>query len=245
LLDKLHFVSLVIDGRAADARALREARPRAGHLDGWRLLHPIEMMENAGLRDRARIAFDAYLELFPEKDLAVIRLLLVQGRGEKAKPMMRAFVAGEAGQFGQSEVFLGTMLLREQGDRTDVATLLAARPASDSEEIGRRLIVIADALAWQAESDETASAVARQGSLVPLTGKDADCVRDSLVGLQAVALARRGDLEGGYRLVADRELERRQFCWPGRGYESGKPIFDLRYLVQEWARRGHAVPGSR
>ena len=77
--------------------------------------------------------------------------------------------------------------------------------------------------------------------LAQLPAKDAACLRDTLRGLQAVALARRGELEAGLHMVEGRSLDQRQFCWIGKGYDS-KPIFDVRYLVQEWVRRGHAAP---
>ncbi len=76
--------------------------------------------------------------------------------------------------------------------------------------------------------------------LAQLPAKDGACLRDTLRGY-GQSLWRGGQLKAGIRLVADRSLEQRQFCLTGQGYDS-KPIFDVRFLVQEWARRGHAAP---
>lgn len=242
LLARLQLVALVLDGKAADAHALIDSDPSAIEFDGWRIVALIEALENAGLRGRAVAALDAYLDVFPPKDLAALRLLLLQEQVDKAKTMLREFVAGGAGAFGVSDIFVGVMLLRELGDDTDVQTLVGLRKGVDAHETMRRLLEVVDALAWDGASTEI-EAVVRQPprELAQLPAKDGACVRDTLQGLLAVALARRGELEAGIRLVADRSLEQRQFCWAGRGYDS-KPIFDLRFLVQEWARRGHAAP---
>ncbi len=242
LLAQLQLVALVMEGRGADAHALIDQDPSAIDFDGVRIVSLIEAQENAGLKPQAAAALSAYLDVFPGKDLAALRLLLLQGQVDKAKAMLRAFVAGGAGAFGVSDIFVGVMLLRELGDETDVATLVGLRQGTDVQEASRRLIEVADALAWDGKASEI-EAASRQlpRELAQLPAKDAACLRDTLQGLQAVALARRGDLEAGIRLVADRNLEQRQFCWVGRGYDS-KPIFDVRFLVQEWVRRGNAAP---
>ena len=239
---QLQLIALVLDGNAVDARALMEAEPAAVDLDAGPVLHVIEAQQNAGLTDRAATALDVYLHVFPGKDLPALRLLLLQGQVDKAKTMLRDFVAGSAGAFGVSDIFVGVMLLREQGDRTDVPTLVGLRRGTDPQEASRRLVEVADALAWDGAASEI-DAAARQlpRELAQLPAKDAACLRDTLRGLQAVALARRGELEAGIRLVEGRSLDQRQFCWVGKGYDS-KPIFDLRFLVQEWVRRGHAAP---
>ncbi len=134
------------------------------------------------------------------------------------------------------------MLLRELGDDMDVPTLVGLRKGADGIEASRRLIEIADALAWDGRPAEIEAAIRQPPrEVAQLPAKDMACLRDTLQGLLAVSLARRGMLEEGIRLVADRKLEQRQFCWVGRGYDS-KPIFDVRFLVQEWVRRGHAAP---
>lgn len=239
---QLQLIGLVLEGNAVDARALVESEPAAVDLDAGPVLHIIEAQANAGLTDRAAAALDAYLHVFPGKDLPALRLLLLQGRVDRAKAMLRDFVAGSSGAFGVSDIFVGVMLLREMGDRADVQTILGLRQNADAQEISRRLIEVADALAWDGAASEI-EAAARQlpRELAQLPAKDAACLRDTLQGLQAVALARRGELEAGIRLVAGRSLEQRQFCWVGKGYDS-KPIFDIRFLIQEWVRRGHAAP---
>jgi hypothetical protein len=232
----------VLEGNAVDARALMEAEPAAVDLEAGAILHIIEAQQNAGLTDRAAAALDAYLHVFPGKDLPALRLLLLQGQVDRAKAMLRDFVAGSSGAFGVSDIFVGVMLLREQGDRTDVPTLVGLRQGADAQEASRRLVEVADALAWDgAASEIEAAARPLPRELAQLPAKDAACLRDTLRGLQAVALARRGELEAGLRLVEGRSLDQRQFCWVGKGYDS-KPIFDLRFLVQEWVRRGHAAP---
>ena len=239
---QLQLLALVIDGKAAEAHALIDSDPSALEFDGWRIVPLIEALENAGLKARAVAALDAYLDVFPGKDLPALRLLLLQGRADKAKAMLRMFIAGGAGAFGVSDIFVGVMLLRELGDETDVQRLVSMRNDVDVHETSRRLIEVADALAWGGAANEI-EAASRQlpRALAQLPAKDAACLRDTLRGLQAVALARRGELEAGIRLVADRSLDQRQFCWVGKGYDS-KPIFDIRFLVQEWVRRGHAAP---
>jgi hypothetical protein len=242
LLAQLQSIALVLEGNAVDARALVESQPAAADLDAGSLLHIIEAQQNAGLTERAAAALDAYLYVFPGKDLPALRLLMLQGRVDRAKAMLRDFVAGSAGAFGVSDIFVGVMLLRELGDRSDVATLVGLRQGIDAPEASRRLVEVADALAWDGAAGEIEAATRQlPRELAQLPAKDAACLRDTLQGLQAVALARRGELEAGLGLVEGRSLEQRQFCWVGKGYDS-KPIFDLRFLVQEWVRRGHAAP---
>lgn len=239
---QLQLVALVLEGNAVDARALMESEPAAVDLDAGPVLHIIEAQQNAGMTERASAAIDAYLHVFPGKDLPALRLLLLQGRVDRAKAMLRDFVAGSAGAFGVSDIFVGVMLLRDLGDRSDVATLVGLRQGMDAQEASRRLVEVADALAWDGAAGEIEAATRSfPKELAQLPAKEATCLRDTLQGLQAVALARRGELEAGLRLVEDRSLDQRQFCWVGKGYDS-KPIFDVRFLVQEWVRRGHAAP---
>lgn len=241
LLGHLQLMALVLAGKTADAQALIESDPAAVEFDGSRIVPLIEAQENAGLRTRAIAALDAYLGVFPTKDLAALRLLLLQRQTDKAKIMLRAFVAGGAGAFGVSDIFVGVMLLRELGDDMDVPTLVGLRKGADALEASRRLVEIVDALAWDGKSAEIEAAMRQlPREVAQLPAKDTACLRDTLQGLLAVSLARRGALEEGIRLVADRKLEQRQLCWAGRGYDS-KPIFDVRFLVQEWVRRGHAA----
>lgn len=242
LLAQLQLIALVLEGNAVDARALVESAPAAVDLDAGPVLHIIEAQQNAGLTERAAAALDAYLHVFPGKDLPALRLVLLQGRVDRAKVMLRDFVGGSAGAFGVSDIFVGVMLLRELGDQTDIQTLVGLRQGVDAQEASRRLVEVADALAWDGAASEIEAATRQlPRELAQLPAKDAACLRDTLRGLQAVALARRGELEAGLRMVEGRSLDQRQFCWIGKGYDS-KPIFDVRYLVQEWVRRGHAAP---
>lgn len=243
----LQFIALIIEGKGAEAHALRASDPAAAWLDGWRLTYLIETLENAGLRAQAVAALDAYLMVFPEKDRAVVRLLMLQGQSDKAKAMLREFAASEVSRGGGfSEIFIGVMLLRELGDVSDIATFMRLGTGSDPREASQRLIEIVDAFAWDGAAPEIETAMRQlPPELANLSPTDAACLRDTLEGLLAVALARRGDLKAGIRLVADRSLEQRKLCWPGEGSFKGyhsEPIFDVRYLVQEWARRGHALP---
>lgn len=243
----LQFIALIVEGKGAEAHALRASDPAAAWLDGWRLTYLIETLENAGLRAQAVAALDAYLMVFPEKDRAVVRLLMLQGQSDKAKAMLREFAASEVSRGGGfSEIFIGVMLLRELGEVSDIATFMRLGTGSDPREASERLIEIVDAFAWDGAAPEIETAMRQlPPELANLSPTDAACLRDTLEGLLAVALARRGDLEAGIRLVADRSLEQRKLCWPGEGSFKGyhsEPIFDVRYLVQEWARRGHALP---
>lgn len=243
----LQFIALIVEGKGAEAHALRASDPAAAWLDGWRLTYLIETLENAGLRAQAVAALDAYLMVFPEKDRAVVRLLMLQGQSDKAKAMLREFAASEVSRGGGfSEIFIGVMLLRELGEVSDIATFMRLGTGSDPREASERLIEIVDAFAWDGAAPKIETAMRQlPPELANLSPTDAACLRDTLEGLLAVALARRGDLEAGIRLVADRSLEQRKLCWPGEGSFKGyhsEPIFDVRYLVQEWARRGHALP---
>ncbi len=243
----LQFIALIVEGKGAEAHALRASDPAAAWLDGWRLTYLIETLENAGLRAQAVAALDAYLMVFPEKDRAVVRLLMLQGQSDKAKAMLREFAASEVSRGGGfSEIFIGVMLLRDLGEVSDIATFMRLGTGSDPREASERLIEIVDAFAWDGAAPKIETAMRQlPPELANLSPTDAACLRDTLEGLLAVALARRGDLEAGIRLVADRSLEQRKLCWPGEGSFKGyhsEPIFDVRYLVQEWARRGHALP---
>jgi len=243
----LRFIALILEGRGADAQALRASDPSAIWLDNWRLTYLIDILENAGLRARAVAALDAYLLVFPEKQFAVVWLLILQGQVDKARTMLREFAANNVGDGGGFlDVFTGVMLLRELGDDTDISAFMRLRESSDAEETSRRLIEIVDAFAWDGGATQIETVIRRlPAALAQLPPKDAACLRDTLEGFLAVALSRRGDLEAGIRLVADRNLEQRKLCWPGEGRSKGyhsEPVFDIRFLVQEWARRGHAGP---
>lgn len=243
----LQFIALILEGRGADAQALRASDPSAIWLDNWRLTYLIDILENAGLRARAVAALDAYLLVFPEKHFAVVWLLMLQGQVDKARTMLREFAASSvSGGGGFLDVFTSVMLLQELGDDTDISSFMRLRRSDDVEEASRRLIEIADAFAWAGRAAEIEATLRDLPSkLAQLPPKDAVCLRDTLEGVLAVALSRRGDLERGFRLVINRSLDQRQLCWLGegrfRGYHS-EPIFDIRFLVQEWVRRGHAGP---
>ncbi|WP_422034821.1 hypothetical protein [Reyranella sp.] len=243
----LQLIALIVEGKGAEAHALRASDSAAAWLDGWRLTYLIETLENAGLRAQAVAALDAYLMVFPEKDRAVVRLLMLQGQSDKAKAMLREFAGSDVSPGGGfSEIFIGVMLLRELGDVSDIATFMRLGSGSDPRKASERLIEIVDAFAWDGAAPEIETAMRQlPPELANLSPTDAACLRDTLEGFLAVALSRRGDLEAGIRLVADRSLEQRKLCWPGEGSFKGyhsEPIFDVRYLVQEWARRGHAAP---
>lgn len=245
----LRFIALILEGRGADAQALRASDPSAIWLDNWRLTYLIDILENAGLRARAVAALDAYLAVFPEKNFPVVWLLMLQGQVDKARTMLREFAASSVNRGGGFlDVFTSVMLLQELGDDTDISSFMRLRKSDDVEEASRRLIEIVDAFAWAGRAAEIEAALRDLPSeLAHLSPKDAVCLRDTVEGFLAVALSRRGDLEGGVRLVADRSLEQRQLCWLGEGRLKGyhsEPIFDIRFLVQEWVRRGHAGPSG-
>lgn len=243
----LRFIALILEGRGADAQALRAMDPSAIWLDNWRLTYLIDILENAGLRARAVAALDAYLLVFPEKHFAVVWLLMLQGQVDKARTMLRELAASSVIDGGGFlDVFTSVMLLQELGDDTDISSFMRLRKSDDVEEASKRLIEIVDAFAWSGRAAEIEATLRDLPSdLAQLPPKDAVCLRDTLEGFLAVALSRRGDLERGFRLVVNRSLDQRQLCWLGegrfRGYHS-EPIFDIRFLVQEWVRRGHAGP---
>jgi len=243
VLGPVQWVSMVLAGMGSEARALANAEPGVRSLDSWRLLYPIEMMENAGLRSRAVAALDAYISVSPARDLSVQRLLMVQGQADKAKAMAREFMVSESSLYMAPEAFIGAMLLRELGDRTDVSSMVAMRDGLDAVNTARRVVAIIDALAWQPSNDEIRSAVGRTWpEFAQLSDEDAACLRATLTGVEAVGLARAGDLEGAVGLVSGRTLEQRRFCGVGQGTSIFNPVFDLRFLMQEWVGRGHARP---
>lgn len=239
----VQWVSMVLAGMGAEARALANAEPSVRSLDDWRLLHPIEMMENAGLRSRAVAALDAYVSVSPARDLAVQRLLMVQGQTDKAKAMAREFMASGSSLYMAPEAFIGAMLLRELRDRTDVPSMVAMQDGLDAVNTARRLVAVVDALAWQPSDDEIRSAIGRTWpAFAQLSDEDAACLRATLTGVQAVGLARAGDFEAAVALVSGRTLDQRRFCGVGQGTNIFNPVFDIRFLAQEWVWRGHAKP---
>jgi hypothetical protein len=243
VLGQVQLVSMVMAGMGVEARALATADPRVLSLDDWRLLHLIEAMENAGLRSRAIEALDAYMVVISHPELAVQRLLMVQGQTDKAQAMARKFMASGGSLYGAPEAFIGAMLLRELGDRTDVPSLVAMEGGLDAVKTAERLVAVIDALAWQPSNDEIRSAIGQPlPGLAPLSEKRAACLRSTLLGLQAIGLARGGDLEAAVALVSGRTLEQRRFCDVAVEADLFNPVFDIRFLVQEWVRRGHAVP---
>jgi hypothetical protein len=243
VLGPVQWVSMVLSGMGSEARALANAEPSVRSLDDWRLLHPIEMMENAGLRSRAVAALDAYVSVSPARDLAVQRLLMIQGQTDKAKAMAREFLASGSALYMAPEAFIGAMLLRELGDRTDVPSMVAMQDGLDAVNMARRLVAVVDALAWQPSDDEIRAAIGRTWpAFAQLSDEDAACLRATLTGVQAVGLARAGNLEAAVALVSGRTLEQRRFCGVGQGTDIFNPVFDIRFLVQEWVRRGHAAP---
>lgn len=233
----LQFVARVHQGQGAAALALANADPAVTKLGGWRLLNLVVMLENFGMRPQSIAALNAYVNVYSEADDGAVSLFLVQGQNDRAKIMLRNFISSGR------DVFLGVMLLRELGEKVDVSKLGASTPSKDDDEKALQDWVAAiDALAWHAASDEIDAAIRNPPSAVlSLPERDADCVRDTVRGLQAIALARRGDLESALELVTGRTIEQRDFRLGQGKLHSQIPFFDLRFLVQEWAARGHAV----
>jgi hypothetical protein len=228
----LQYVALMHEGRAKEARVVADAYPKAGEAADWRLLDIVAGLQNAGLQAKAVAMLDAYLELKPAYDTAVLHLLLVQGRTERAKAILRGFISSE----NDDHVFIGVMLLRELGDRLDVATLKSSLRGAPAEKVKNWLAAI-DALAWSAANEDIDSLLRSPPiEVASLSEGEAEPIRCAAWGLQAIALARAGRLETAVELVRQRNLQQRTYgCKGHRG-----AFFDIRYLVQEWVERGHA-----
>lgn len=238
----LRFNALVWAGWGREARVLSAEHP--GKFNGDRvLLRLVGVLLNAEMKHHAAAVLDAYLEIEPEPDTIAVHFLLMLGRMDRAKAMLHQFLSEGR------EVFVSVMLLRELEPTLDVSKLeISARSGEAYERIENWLSVM-DALAWTGSSDEIE--LWRRNPPAEFASLDVDqraCVQDTATGLEAVALARRGDLEAGLRMVVDRDLRQRGYCvvranrndtW--RFDYAETPFFDLRYLVQEWVARGHAL----
>jgi len=241
----LRFNALVWEGRGREARSLSAEHPGVSlefHADRA-LLRLVGVLLNAEMNQQAAAMLDAYLEVEPGPDTIAVHFLLIQGRRDRAKTMLHQFLSEGR------EVFVSVMLLRELEPTLDVSKFeISARFGEAYERIENWLSVM-DALAWTGSSDEIE--LWRRNPPMELASLDEGqraCVQDTATGLEAVALARRGDLEAGLRLVVDRDLRQRGYCvvrarrddtW--RFDYAETPFFDLRYLVQEWVARGHAL----
>ena len=241
----LRFNALVWEGRGREARSLSAEHPglRLEFHSDRPLLRLVGVLLNAEMNHQAAAMLDAYLEVEPGPDTIAVHFLLMQGRIDRTKAMLRDFLSQGR------EVFVSVMLLRELEPTIDVSKLeISARFGEAYERIENWLSAM-DALAWRGSSDEIE--LWRRNPPMELASLDEDqraCVQDTATGLEAVALARRGDLEAGLRLVVDRDLRQRGYCvvrvnrnetW--RFDYAETPFFDLRYLVQEWVARGHAL----
>lgn len=241
----LRFNALVWEGRGREARSLSAEHlgVRLQFHSDRALLGLVGVLLNAEMNHQAAAMLDAYLEVEPGPDTIAVHFLLMQGRIDRTKAMLRDFLSQGR------EVFVSVMLLRELEPTIDVSKLeISARFGEAYERIENWLSVM-DALAWRGSSDEIE--LWRRNPPMELASLDEDqraCVQDTATGLEAVALARRGDLEAGLRLVVDRDLGQRGYCvvrvnrnetW--RFDYAETPFFDLRYLVQEWVARGHAL----
>jgi hypothetical protein len=229
----LRYAALIRQGRGEEARALAITHPYASQqFDNWRLLGIVAGLQNAGLQSQAVSMLDAYLDLKPAYETAVLHLLLAQGRTERAKAILRGFISSE----NDDHVFIGVMLLRELGERLDVATLKSSLRGAPAEKVKNWLAAI-DALAWFAASEDIDSLLRDPpNEVAALSEGEAEPIRCTAWGLQAIALARAGRLETAVDLVSQRNLRQRTYgCKGDRG-----AFFDIRYLVQEWVERGHA-----
>jgi hypothetical protein len=236
----LRLNSLVREGRGAEARALA-AQHSGTYLEfpGDRpLLRMVGVLQNAGMRSEAVAMLDAYLELTPTPDRIAVHLLLVQGRPDRAKAMLRQ-------QFALGlDVFTAAMLLAELGDPIDLSRVkVPGLWDKEHENVVRNWLDIMDALAWRAD-DTAIESMGRNppAEVSALSAVELACVRDTVTGLQAVALARRGSLEGGLWLVAGRTLEQRGYCIEMDKFSYTKTsFFNPLYLVQQWLERGNGA----
>ena len=241
----LRFNALVWEGRGREARSLSAEHPglRLEFHSDRPLLRLVGVLLNAEMNHQAAAMLDAYLEVEPGPDTIAVHFLLMQGRIDRTKAMLRDFLSQG------SEVFVSIMLLRELEPTLDVSKLEITPRFGEAWEKIENWLSVMDALAWTGSSDEID--LWRRNPPAALASLDEGqraCVQDTATGLEAVALARRGDLEAGLRLVVDRDLKQRGYCLAGREVGGAwrfdyadRPFFDLRYLVQEWVRRGHAV----
>ena len=241
----LRFNALVWEGRGREARSLSAEHPglRLEFHSDRPLLRLVGVLLNAEMNHQAAAMLDAYLEVEPGPDTIAVHFLLMQGRIDRTKAMLRDFLSQG------SEVFVSIMLLRELEPTLDVSKLEITPRFGEAWEKIENWLSVMDALAWTGSSDEID--LWRRNPPMEFASLDEGqraCVQDTATGLEAVALARRGDLEAGLRLVVDRDLKQRGYCLAGREVGGAwrfdyadRPFFDLRYLVQEWVRRGHAV----
>ena len=207
------------------------------------LLRMVGVLQNADMQQQAAAMLDAYLEIEPGPDTIAVHFLLTQGRVDRAKAMLRDFLS--AGK----EVFVSVMLLRELEPTIDVSKLEIGTVWGKPYEKIENWLSVMDALAWSGASDDIDSWRRNPVTELVLLDKDQQaCVRDTAMGLEAIALARRGDLEAGLKSIAGRSLKRRSYCLARRESDDSwrfdyaeAPFFDVRYLVQEWVARGHAV----
>ncbi len=229
----LRYAALIEQGQGREARALASTHPQVREQVYASMLTDIAMsLQNADLEKKAEAMIDAYIDLEYRADTAVVFLLLRQGRTEKAKEILRHFVSSVYGE----DVFIGVMLLRELGEPFDASMLTEALRGDTPGKVANWLEAI-DALAWSAASDEIDMLLRTPPSeLSALSADDAARMRCTAYGLQAIALARGGQLEAGLRLVTDRNLIQRDYWCKG----DRDSYFDLSYLVHEWIERGHA-----
>jgi hypothetical protein len=241
----LRFNALVWEGRGREARILSAEHPGVYlQFHGDRaLLRLVGVLLNAEMKHQAAAMLDAYLEVEPGPDTIAIHFLLMQGRRDRAKTMLHQFLSEGR------EVFVSVMLLRELEPSIGVSRLEISPQWGEAYKRIDNWLSVMDALAWRGSSDEIE--LWRRNPPTEFTLLDEGqraCVQDTAAGMEAVALARRGDLEAGLTLVVDRDLKQRGYClvrterdgsW--RFDYAETPFFDLRYLVQEWVARGHAL----
>jgi hypothetical protein len=103
----------------------------------------IESLQNADVQAQAVAMLDAYLEVWPQPGADVVKLLIAQGRIDRAKPMLHELISSG------DDVLLGVMLLRDFGEDVDVTTLKTLDAWSDGKyaRVNAWLQAI-DALAW-------------------------------------------------------------------------------------------------
>lgn len=240
----LRFNALVWEGRGREARSLSAEHPgvRLQFHGDRALLRLVGVLLNAEMKQQAAAMLDAYLEVEPEPDTIAVHFMLMQGRIDHTKAMLRDFLSQGR------EVFVSVMLLRELEPTIDISKLeISTLPGERYGRIENWLSVM-DAFAWTGSSDEIERWRRNPpAELASLDEPQRACVQDTATGLEAVALARRGDLEAGLKMVIDRDLKQRGYCLAGSEADDSwrfdyaeTPFFDLRYLVQEWVARGHA-----
>jgi hypothetical protein len=174
--------------------------------------------------------------------------LLAAEMVDDAKKELRRRLAEGDQRFASAyaeERFAAALALSALGESLDLFELLS-KPDAKHPEL-RDWIVALGITAYS--SDPAQVDAVRRRPPATLQDADPDIAEATLLdaeGIFAISLARHGDLETALKLVASRNLRQRWLFqgphWHVDGYDlSQVSVFDMPFLVQQWAARGHAV----